>query len=178
MCQGNLDSSKNQSLSVVAGIATETTSNAPRTRLSIVAATISFPLAANATTHPTNIKAMKCKINIPFSNQIYVLKWPDQNARYLSVTTINNLSLSPRTHLSSKKPPTTVAGVDHGETRNPVPTRCAIVFTACRQNQLLAKRSPDLDARSEYSSSKSPRIDSASSVGANRLTSQRAMRGG
>jgi hypothetical protein len=41
--------------------------NANGTRTSVIVATISLPLATNATIHPTNIPKMRCVGNIPFS---------------------------------------------------------------------------------------------------------------
>jgi len=49
--------------------------SAQRARASDVAATISLPLAANATIHPTNIAAITCPIAIPFvAKKTYALK--------------------------------------------------------------------------------------------------------
>lgn len=48
---------------------------AQKTRISVIVATISLPLAANATAHPTNNDAMTCPIAIPYvAKKTYALK--------------------------------------------------------------------------------------------------------
>src|ERR1035438_10137703 len=89
----------------------------------------------------------------------------------------STLSGSPWRKPPNKYPPTTAALVDHGATRNPVPKRCAVVFTACRQYQPRANPTPNFDASWQNSSNKSPTIDSSSGT-VNRLTSQVAKLGG
>ena len=69
--------------------------------------TISLPLATNAMTHPTNTDAINSAINTPsVAPNMYASKWPDQYARYLSVTTDSTFSGNLETNLSSKNPTT------------------------------------------------------------------------
>jgi hypothetical protein len=142
-----------------------TACGAHRAKPSVMAATISRPLTAIATIQPTNRAKRKCPTKTPcFTKRIRACicgqVWYGVKCGCLrkSRTATTACSSLPAQRKYSKKPPTTAPIICHGVTRNPAPIKCAAVLTLCRQYHCRAKVFPDLNAKSENSSSSLPEL--------------------